>query len=118
ARLVTLTGPGGCGKTRLAIEAAAELVPLHKNGVFWVGLAALRDPALVLDAIAQTLGAKGDVAEHIADRELLLLLDNFEQVTEAAPELASLVEACQNLRLLVTSRELLQVRGEVSYSVD
>jgi predicted ATPase len=93
-------------------------VPLHKNGVFWVGLAALRDPALVLDAIAQTLGAKGDVAEHIADRELLLLLDNFEQVTEAAPELASLVEACQNLRLLVTSRELLQVRGEVSYSVD
>jgi len=59
SRLVTLTGPGGCGKTRLAIEAAAELVPEHRNGVYWVGLAALRDPALVIDTIAQTLGAKG-----------------------------------------------------------
>src|SRR5712691_9765343 len=117
ARLLTLTGPGGSGKTRLAIEAAAELVPEFKAGVFWVGLAALRDPALVTETIAQTLGAKDGLAEHIGERELLLLLDNLEQVVEAAPELASLVEACSNLKFLVTSRELLRVRGEVEYPV-
>ena len=88
ARLVTLTGPGGTGKTRLAIEAAAELVPDFKAGVFWVGLAPLRDPALVTETIAQTLGAKDGLAEHIGERELLLLLDNLEQVIEAAPDLA------------------------------
>src|SRR5205085_2686183 len=117
ARLVTLSGPGGSGKTRLAIEGAGELVPEFKAGVFWVGLATVRDPALVLETIGQTLGAKDGLAEHIGDRELLLLLDNLEQVVDAAPELASLVEACPNLRLLVTSRELLRVRGEVEYSV-
>jgi predicted ATPase len=117
ARLLTLTGPGGSGKTRLAIEAAAALVPEFKAGVFWVGLAPLRDPALVTDTIAQTLGAKDGLADHIAERELLLLLDNLEQVVEAAPELSSLVEACPNLRLLSTSRELLRVRGEVEYPV-
>ena len=117
ARLVTLSGPGGSGKTRLAIESAAELVPEFRNGVFWIGLAALRDPALVAESVAQTLGAKDGLAEHIGERELLLLLDNFEQVVEAAPELASLLESCPNLRLLVTSRELLRVRGEVEYPV-
>ena len=116
-RLLTLTGPGGSGKTRLALETGAELVPEFKNGTFWVGLAALRDPALVSETIAQTMGAKDGLAEHIAERELLLLLDNLEQVAEAAPELAALVEACPNLRLLVTSRELLRVRGEVEYAV-
>jgi predicted ATPase len=117
ARLLTLTGPGGSGKTRLAIEAAAELVPEFKAGVFWVALATLRDPALVLETIAQTLGAKDGLADHIGERELLLLLDNVEQVVAAAPQLASLVEACPNLKLLVTSRERLQVRGEVAYQV-
>jgi predicted ATPase len=117
ARLVTLTGPGGSGKTRLALKAASELVPEFKNGTFWVGLAPLRDPRLVSETIAQTLGAKDGLAEHIGERELLLLLDNFEQVVEAASELAALVEACANLRLLVTSRELLRVRGEVEYTV-
>ncbi|HLA92231.1 MAG TPA: adenylate/guanylate cyclase domain-containing protein, partial [Actinomycetota bacterium] len=117
ARLLTLTGPGGSGKTRLAIEAASELVPGFKAGVFWVGLASLRDPALVPETIAQTLGARDGLAEHISEREMLLLLDNLEQVVQAAPELASLVEACPNLRLLVTSRELLRVRGEVEYPV-
>ena len=117
ARLVTLSGPGGSGKTRLAIESAAELVPEFRNGVFWIGLAALRDPALVAETVAQTLGAKDGLAEHIGERELLLLLDNFEQVVEAAPELATLLESCPNLRLLVTSRELLRVRGEVEYPV-
>ncbi len=117
ARLVTLTGPGGTGKTRLALEAAASIVPEYKAGVFWVGLASLRDPALVTETISQTLGAKDGLAEHISEREMLLLLDNLEQVIEAAPELASLVTACPNLTLLVTSRELLRVQGEVEYAV-
>jgi predicted ATPase len=117
ARLLTLTGPGGSGKTRLAIEAAAELVPEFPSGVFWVELAPLREPDLVPDTIAQTLGAQNGLAEHIGARELLLLLDNLEQVIDAAPELAALVEGCPNLVLLVTSRELLRVRGEVEYPV-
>jgi len=117
ARLVTLTGPGGSGKTRLAIEAAATLVPVFKAGVFWVGLAELRDPSLVPEAIGQTIGAKDGLAAHIGEREMLLVLDNLEQVVEAAPALASLVETCPNLRLLVTSRERLRVRGEVEYAV-
>jgi predicted ATPase/class 3 adenylate cyclase len=117
ARLLTLTGPGGSGKTRLSIEAAAEVVPEFKSGVFWVGLAPLRDPALVADTISQTLGAKEGLADHIAERELLLLLDNFEQVVDAAPELSALLASCPSLRLLVTSRELLRVQGEVEYPV-
>jgi predicted ATPase len=116
-RLLTLTGPGGSGKTRLALEAAAELVPAFKAGVFWVGLAALREPTLVTDTIAQTLGAREGLAGHVGDREMLLLLDNLEQVIEAAPDLSALVSACPNLALLVTSRELLRVQGEVEYSV-
>jgi predicted ATPase len=116
-RLLTLTGPGGSGKTRLAIEAAGELVPSYKAGVFWVGLAALREPSLVTETIAQTLGAKVDLAAHIGEREMLLLLDNLEQVIEAAPELSALVAGCPNLAVLVTSRELLRVQGEVEYAV-
>jgi predicted ATPase/class 3 adenylate cyclase len=117
ARLLTLTGPGGSGKTRLALEAAASLVPAYKAGVFWVGLAALRDPALVMETVAQTLGAKDGLAEHVGEREMLLLLDNLEQVIEATPELSALVTACPNLTLLATSRELLRVQGEVEYPV-
>src|SRR5207253_1021625 len=117
SRLVTLSGPGGSGKTRLAHEVASELVPAFKAGVFWVGLATLRDPALVTDTIAQTLGAKDGLADHLSERELLLLLDNFEQVVEAAAELSELLEQCPNLRLLVTSRELLRIAGEVEYQV-
>jgi predicted ATPase len=116
-RMVTLTGPGGSGKTRLAIEAGAELVGDYPNGVFWVGLAALRDPLLVTETIAETLGAKDGLAEHISERELLLLVDNFEQLVDAAPQLSALLESCPNLALLVTSRELLRVQGEVEYAV-
>ena len=116
-RLLTLSGPGGSGKTRLAVEAASELVPEFKAGVFWVSLAALREPALVTETIAQTLGAKNGLADHIAERELLVLLDNFEQVVESAPELGVLLERCPNLKLLVTSRELLRINGEVDYPV-
>src|SRR5262245_60533015 len=116
-RLLTLTGPGGSGKTRLALEAASELVPSYKSGVFWIGLAALREASLVTDTISQTLGARDGLVEHIGDREMLLLLDNLEQVIEAAPELSALVAACPNLAVLVTSRELLRVQGEVEYPV-
>jgi predicted ATPase len=92
-------------------------VPEFKAGVFWVPLAPLRDPALVTETIGQTLGAKDGLADLIGEREMLLLLDNLEQVIEAAPGLASVVEACPNLRVLMTSRELLRVRGEVEYPV-
>ncbi|MGH2671344.1 MAG: ATP-binding protein [Actinomycetota bacterium] len=118
ARLVTLTGPGGSGKTRLSIEAASELVGDHKAGTFWVEFAPIRDPALVAAEIGKTLGAKDGLADHVGEREMLLLLDNLEQVIEAAPELADLVETCPNLRVLVTSREGLRVRGEVEYPVE
>jgi len=116
-RLLTLTGPGGTGKTRLSIEAAAELIADFKGGVFWVPLAALRDPTLVGSTIGQTIGAKEGLAEHIGEREMLLVIDNLEQVIDAAPELAILVESCRNLRILTTSRELMRVRGEVEYAV-
>ena len=117
ARLVTLTGPGGSGKTRLSIEAAAELVGDHKAGTFWVELALIRDPALVSAEIAKTLGASDGLADNVGEREMLLVLDNLEQVIDAAPELADLVETCPNLRVLVTSRERMRVRGEVEYPV-
>jgi predicted ATPase/class 3 adenylate cyclase len=116
-RLVTLAGPGGTGKTRLALEAAGELVSEFGAGVFWIGLLPVRDPALVVDTIAQTLGAKQELAAHIGDKQLLLVLDNLEQVVESAVELVALLRACPNLRLLVTSRELLRVDGEVVYPV-
>jgi predicted ATPase len=116
-RLLTLTGPGGSGKTRLAIEAASLLVPEFKAGVYWVGLAALRDPALVLETISRALGSRNGLAEHIGERELLVLLDNLEQVIAAAPELSPLLSACPNLTLIVTSRELLRVEGEVEFPV-
>ena len=117
-RLLTLTGPGGSGKTRLAIESAAELVPEFRAGVFWVGLAALDDPELVLEQVGRTLGARQDLRDQIADREMLLVLDNFEQVVEAGPAISDLVSRCPNLHVLVTSRELLRLRDEVEYSVE
>ncbi|HET9671251.1 MAG TPA: tetratricopeptide repeat protein [Actinomycetota bacterium] len=117
ARLVTLTGPGGSGKTRLSIEAAAELVGDHRAGTFWVELVSIRDPALVIDEIAATIGAQDGLAEHIGERELLLVLDNLEQVIDVAPAVADLVEACPNLVVLATSRERLRVRGEIEIEV-
>jgi predicted ATPase/class 3 adenylate cyclase len=117
ARLLTLTGPGGTGKTRLALQAAAMASDAYPDGVWWVPLAALHDPALVLATAAHTLGSKNGLAEHIADKRLLCLFDNFEQVVEAAPDLAALVSDCPNLDVLVTSRERLRVRGEQTYPV-
>lgn len=116
-RLLTLTGPGGTGKTRLALQAAAAASGSFPDGIWWVPLAPLRDPKLVLGRAAQALGAKNGLAEHIADQRLLLLFDNFEQVVEAATNLAGLLASCPNVALLVTSRERLRVRGEQTYPV-
>jgi len=116
-RLLTLTGPGGTGKTRLGLQAAAEASERFPDGVFWVPLAPLRDPELVLESAAQALGAEDGVVEHIVDKQLLLLFDNFEHVIEGAESLAALLAACPNLRLMVTSRELLALPGEQAYPV-
>ena len=111
-RLVTLAGPGGTGKTRLAIEAAAALLPDFKAGVFWVDLVPVRDPDAVAAAVAATLTTEEDLAVHIGEREMLLVLDNVEHVINAAPWVARLVRTCPNLSVLVTSRERMRVHGE------
>ena len=116
-RLLTLTGPAGAGKTRLALQAAADASDHYPDGVFWAPLAALRDPRLVLDVAAEALEAKDGLADRIGDRHLLLVLDNFEHLIGAASELARLLAACPNVQLLITSRELLQLPGEQAYPV-
>ncbi len=118
ARLVTLTGPGGSGKTRLALQTAAELVESFEGGVFWVGLSAVSDPELVLPTVAQAIGAQNGVADHIRDKHMLLLLDNLEQVVDAGPDLSQMLQLCPNLQLLATSRALLRIAGERDYPVD
>ena len=117
-RLVTLTGPGGSGKTRLALQAAADAVEDFPHGVFWVPLQALRDPTLVLPTIAQTVGSKNGLSDHLGDKRMLLLLDNLEQVIEAATPLSKLLTETANVRLLITSREPLRVAGEQRYDVE
>jgi predicted ATPase/class 3 adenylate cyclase len=125
ARLLTLLGPGGAGKTRLALQAAAELIDSFQDGVFFVDLAPVRDPGSILPEIARTVGVREtgqtelleELAGELREREMLLLLDNFEQVTAAAPETAELLAASPRLKLLVTSREALRVRGEHIFSV-
>ena len=116
-RLLTLTGPGGTGKTRLALRAAAALSATYPHGAWWVPLAPLRDPGLVLETAAQALGAKEDLATEIGDRSLLLLFDNFEHVIEAAADLARLLASCPKLDVLVTSRETLHLTSEHEYPV-
>ena len=93
-RLLTLTGPGGVGKTRLALQAAGAAADRFADGVFWVPLAPLDDPQLVLPAVAQASAPSRTLAEHIADRSLLLVLDNFEHLTAAADDVAALLTAC------------------------
>jgi predicted ATPase/class 3 adenylate cyclase len=117
SRLLTVSGPGGTGKTRFAIELASRQLSGFPNGVFWVPLAALRDPSVVLEEAARVLGAKDSLPAHIADKQMLLLFDNFEQVVEAAPGVTELLRACPNLRVLVTSRETLRVEGETEYGL-
>ena len=112
-RVVTVTGPGGIGKTRFALEVAAELIDDFKDGVWWVALAPVRDPKLVLLTIPAAVGTK-DVDELCA-KELLLLLDNFEQVVDAAADVAALLGASPHVAVLVTSREPLHIAGEREY---
>lgn len=116
-RLLTLTGAGGSGKTRLALQAVAAAADEYPQGVWWVPLAEVRDSGDVLPAAARALGGGASLDEVVGDRRLLLLLDNFEHVIDAAPEVAALLEACPRLDLVVTSRERLRVGGEQVYSV-
>ncbi len=116
-RLLTISGPGGTGKTRFAIELASRQRERFPNGVFWVPLAGLEDSSLVLEIAAQTMGAKGDLAAHISDKRVLICFDNFEQVIGAAPSLSRLVQECGNLSVLATSREALGIDGETEYSL-
>jgi predicted ATPase len=117
-RLVTLLGPGGSGKTRLALQLAADLVDDFPHGVWWVPLQALRDAELVMPTIGAALGARGDVAEHVAGKRMLLLLDNLEQLLDSAPHLAALLAATNDVTVLVTSREPLRIAGEAVYFID
>ena len=124
--LVTLIGPGGTGKSRLALQVALESIRVFEDGVYHVPLAALHDPDLVAPAIATTLDLHETVggqalidslAAFLKAKHLLLWLDNFEQIVEAAPVLADLMQACPKLTLLVTSRVPLHLRGEREYMV-
>ena len=123
--LLTLTGPGGVGKTRLALQVAADLAPGFADAVAFVDLAPLRDPALVLPAIAQALGVqvgarRGELptlVDALRKRSLLLVLDNVEQVAAVAPDIAALVSACPDLTVLATSRAALRVSVEHEFPV-
>jgi predicted ATPase/DNA-binding XRE family transcriptional regulator len=124
-RVLTLTGPGGVGKTRLGVEVAARLQPAFADGVAWVPLAALTDSALAPSAIAQALGLGETGALSLEevltitlrDRRLLLLLDNYEQVMRAAPLVSDLVTSCPQLKILVTSRAALGLRSEHEFPI-
>jgi predicted ATPase/class 3 adenylate cyclase len=123
--LLTLTGAGGSGKTRLALQAARELLGDYRDGVYVAELGPITDPRLVVSTIADAVGARAEgqrtllatLLDHVRDRELLLIADNFEQVLEAAPVVAALLDAAPRLRVLATSREPLHVRGEQELAV-
>jgi predicted ATPase/class 3 adenylate cyclase len=124
-RLITLLGPGGTGKTRLVIQAAAEHADHFEHGVFFIDLSAERETEAVFEAVVRALnvpvGSEGDslraLENRLRDREMLLVLDNFEQVTVAAPGVVELLEYCPRLKIMVTSREALRVRPERIYQV-
>jgi predicted ATPase len=119
-RLLTLTGPAGVGKTRLALATGERLVPAFPDGVVFVDLTVVREPMLVLATIAQALGLidigtrplPDRLRDYLAEREMLLILDNFEHVLTAASDLPPLLAAAPQIRILVTSRVLLRLRWE------
>jgi predicted ATPase/class 3 adenylate cyclase len=119
-RILTLTGPGGIGKTRLALQAAADQIDRFEDGVYFIDLSAVRDPDAVFETIVRTVGLTGASDEQLLEmlklelraRRMLLILDNFEQVMDAANSVADLLQQCSELKVLVTSREALSVRGE------
>lgn len=125
SRLVTLTGPPGTGKTRLAIEAAGQLMDYFRDGTFFVSLAPLRDVNLVVKSIAQTLNVKESgskalterLQDHLCNKHLLLILDNFEHLLSAAPFVSQLLTTAPHLTILVTSREILRLYGEHEFPV-
>jgi predicted ATPase/class 3 adenylate cyclase len=124
-RLLTLTGTGGTGKTRLALQSAADLIDEFEDGVFLVALAPISDPELVASTVAGALSVsesagrplKEDLRDFLSTKELLLVLDNFEQVVDAAPLVGVLLSSCPGLKVLATSRTLLRIYGEHEYAV-
>ncbi len=124
-RLLILTGPGGTGKTRLSLQIGARLTERFPDGIFFVPLSPLRDPELVPGTIAQELGLpeRGGLSpmaaliDHLRQRKLLMILDNFEQVTDAAPRISELLAAAPGLAVLATSRSALRLYGEREYPV-
>jgi predicted ATPase/class 3 adenylate cyclase len=119
-RLLTLTGPGGIGKTRLALQGAADQIDRFENGVYFVDLSPVRDPEAAFEAVIRAVGLTGTSDDGVLEvlkrqlptKHVLLLLDNFEQVMDAAEGVADLLQHCARLKVLVTSREALRVRGE------
>jgi predicted ATPase/class 3 adenylate cyclase/DNA-binding CsgD family transcriptional regulator len=124
-RLLTLTGPGGAGKTRLGLQVAAELSDFFVDGVFFVNLSPISDAALVVPAVAETLSIQeradpfllNRLKDVLRQKQMLLLLDNFEQVIDAGVQLVDLLAACRGLKMLVTSREVLHVQAERDFPV-
>lgn len=116
-RVITLTGPGGTGKTRLALALAAELADGYADGVCWVSLASVTDPGLVSAGIATSLGAIEDLPTYLSGRALLLVLDNLEQVIDSAGEIGALLSGAPDCAAIVTSRERLAIAGEQEYPV-
>ena len=124
-RLLTLSGPGGTGKTRLSLDVAIQQRDRYASGVFFVQLASVAEPGLVPATIAGVLELREDptrpiiesVKDYLRDKQLLLVLDNFEQVTGAAPAIAEILKAAARIKMLVTSRELLRVAGERDFPV-
>ena len=122
-RLLTLIGPGGIGKTRLAVQIGAEQADLMTDGVYFVDLSPVTDADAAFDAVARAVGVSGSgrpldlVREHLASRRVLLLLDNLEQVIDAADGIAELLRSSPDLRIIVTSRQALRIRGEQLFPV-
>ncbi|MEO5575578.1 MAG: adenylate/guanylate cyclase domain-containing protein [Gaiellaceae bacterium] len=117
-RLLTVTGPGGTGKTRLALQVAAEFVGTLRDGVFWVPLVGLSDHELLFSEVVQAIGARDDLTGFLRGKELLILLDNFEHLLDAAPAVSTLLAASSGLRVLVTSRAPLHVSAEREYRLE